>query len=128
MLLCLDVHYEDRGATTACVGFSTWSDADSALELVVRSRSMPAPYEPGQFYKRELPHLLGALDRLPKGTKVEAVVVDGHVWLATNQPGLGGRLYEALDRRVPVVGVGKSPFLGGDAVPILRGTSRHPLF
>jgi deoxyribonuclease V len=128
MLLCLDVHYEDRAATTACVGFSAWADPESMLELVLRSEGAPEPYEPGQFYKREMPHLLRAIDRVRGAHEVDAVLIDAHVWLDEGKPGLGGRLHEALGRRTPVVGVAKSPFRGADAVPVFRGTSRDPLF
>jgi len=128
MLLCLDVHYGDRGATATCVGFAKWTDAESVFEFVVRSSATVEPYEPGQFYKRELPHLLAALDRVPRGTDVAAVVVDAHVWLAPGKPGLGAHLYEALERSVPVVGVAKSEFHGSHAIPVVRGSSRHPLF
>ncbi|MFL5423593.1 MAG: endonuclease V [Myxococcales bacterium] len=128
MLLCVDVHYEERAATAACVGFSDWSDADPAFDLVLRSEIVPEPYEAGLFYKREMPHLRRAIDRVRQEHSIDAVLVDAHVWLAEGKPGLGAHLYEALGGRIAVVGVAKSAFRGGEALPILRGTSRHPLF
>jgi deoxyribonuclease V len=128
MLLCLDVQYEERAATTACVAFSDWSDGDPALELVLRSEGAPEPYEPGQFYKREMPHLLRAIDRVRAVHHVDAVLIDAHVWLEEGKPGLGARLFEALGGRIAVVGVAKSAFRGADALPVFRGTSRAPLF
>ncbi|MFL5359794.1 MAG: endonuclease V [Myxococcales bacterium] len=128
MLLCVDVHYEERAATAACVGFSDWSDADPAFDLVLRSEIVPEPYEAGLFYKREMPHLRRAIGRVRQEHSIDAVVVDAHVWLADGKPGLGAHLYEALGGRIAVVGVAKSAFRGGEALPILRGTSRHPLF
>jgi deoxyribonuclease V len=128
MFLCVDVHYEERAATAACVGFSDWSDADPAFELVLRSETVPEPYQPGLFYKREMPHLLRAIDRVRQEHSIDVVLVDAHVWLAGGKPGLGAHLYQALGRRIAVVGVAKSPFRGGEAIPVLRGTSRHPLF
>jgi hypothetical protein len=59
---------------------------------------------------------------------VEAVVIDGHVWLRDGQPGLGARLHEALGARIAVIGVAKAAFAGGSAVPVLRGGSSRPLF
>jgi len=128
MLLCVDVHYEERAATAGCVGFSEWSDADPAFELVLRSETVPEPYQPGLFYKREMPHLLRAIDRVRQDHSIDVVLVDAHVWLAGGNPGLGAHLHEALGRRIAVVGVAKSPFRGGEAIPVLRGRSRHPLF
>jgi deoxyribonuclease V len=90
MLLCLDVHYEDHGAVTACIGFSAWPDAESTLELVVRSDTAPQPYEPGRFYKRELPHLLATVQEVRRRRPIEAVLIDGHVWLDAGRPGLAG--------------------------------------
>jgi deoxyribonuclease V len=92
-------------------------------------QGVPAAYEPGSFYKRELPLLLTVLkkvERLPA-----MIIIDGYVWLdANHRPGLGAILHEALGKRVPVVGVAKTVF--GDAlswcIPVVRGVSRRPLF
>jgi deoxyribonuclease V len=89
------------------------------------------PYEPGNFYRRELPCLVSVLHLLP--SLPEIVVVDGYVWLSSvDRPGLGARLYEALGRGTPVVGIAKSAFAGVEScagvVRVLRGTSRNPLF
>lgn len=88
----------------------------------------PEPYEPGGFYKRELPFLLEAVAFVERRHLVEAVVIDGHVWLREGQPGLGARLHEALGARKAVIGVAKTAFAGGTAVPVLRGDSSRPLF
>jgi len=128
MILVVDVQYEDVAANTACVGLLTWSDANSTLEIVERSESVPAPYEPGQFYKRELPHLLRVIEAVRRSMDVEIVIVDGHVWLHENRPGLGAHLHHALGARIAVIGVAKSEFRGGVAIPVLRGQSRQPLF
>src|SRR5688572_5001080 len=62
MLVAVDVHYTERGTTTACVGFTAWSDAVTVGEHVVHADEPPADYEPGQFYKRELPHLVRVVE------------------------------------------------------------------
>lgn len=127
MLIALDVHYEADAAVTAVVGFAAWSDERPAYEHVLRHPGPPAPYEPGAFYRRELPYLLEAVAHVEREHPVEAIVVDGHVWLRPGEPGLGARLFDALQGRVPVVGVAKSAFAEGSALPVLRGGSQQPL-
>lgn len=126
MLACLDVDYRDDGACAAAVVFRDWSDALAAEERTVEIRDVQ-PYEPGQFFRRELPCLLAVLRTLPP---IETVIIDGYVWLdVASRPGLGAHLYEALDRRCAVVGVAKTKFQGADhACEILRGESQRPLY
>jgi deoxyribonuclease V len=126
MLACMDVDYRTEVTVAACVLFRDWTDAAEASHVV--ERGPPAePYEPGQFFRRELPHLLKVLAAVRE--PLETVVIDGYVWLGEERPGLGAHLYEALGRRVPVVGVAKTAFhSSGLAVPVLRGQSQRPLF
>lgn len=126
MLVCLDVHYGDREVVSAALAFSAWTDAEPTFEWIVRSDRVPAPYRPGRFFERELPHLLDALR--PLAREPEVIVVDGHVWLGPEKPGLGAHLHAALERRPIVIGVAKTAFPGAEAVPVLRGRSHHPLF
>jgi deoxyribonuclease V len=132
MILCVDVQYEDRAAVTACVGFSGWPDALSTCEVVIRSESIPEPYEPGHFYRRELPHLLAVVEPIRRAHAVEAIVIDGHVWLVEGEPGLGAHLHSALRKtsggEVAIIGVAKTKYAGGVALPVLRGQSGQPLF
>lgn len=126
--VCLDVGYRADAVVAACVGFHEWTDAEPALEKTVRADGAAAAYEPGQFWRRELPYLLDVLARLD--ATPATVIVDGYVWLGVSRPGLGAHLYEALERRAAVVGVAKTRFHGADgaAVPVLRGESKEPLF
>jgi deoxyribonuclease V len=126
VIYALDVDYRDDGAGhVALAGFTQWTDARPAIERVTVV-SPVAPYEPGAFYKRELPCLLAALALVAAPT---CVVVDGHVWLrALDDAGLGARLYEALHGAAPVVGVAKQAFADGVAQPVLRGASKQPLW
>ncbi len=121
MIAALDVDYRTDAVVTGCVVFSTWTDPAPARELVVRSAAPPAAYEPGRFYERELPYLLGALAEIT----ADLVVIDGHVWLADDTPGLGAHLHAAIG--VPIVGVAKNPFRGSPAIHVIRGASRKPL-
>ena len=86
------------------------------------------PYVPGEFYRRELPCLLKVLDQLSE--RPEVVVIDGYVWLdASGRKGLGGHLFEALNKTVPVIGVAKTRFATATrAIEVLRGSSARPLF
>lgn len=127
MIACVDVDYRASGAVAACVLFREWSDGTAARETVVPIATVEE-YEPGKFYRRELPCLLSVLEAA--GGAPDVVVVDGYVWLADErEPGLGAHLHEALGGRSAVVGVAKTRFMRATlAHEVLRGTSRHPLF
>jgi deoxyribonuclease V len=126
----VDVHYKEIGARAACVVTESWED-ETPHSIYVQDIEAVAPYEPGNFYRRELPCILSVLRLLP--ALPETVVVDGYVWLSSvDRPGLGARLYEALGRGTPVVGIAKTAFKGvescTDVVRVVRGMSRKPLF
>jgi len=120
MIAAVDVHYGDDVAIAACVAFADWEDERPAWERVVRVAGV-APYEPGAFFKRELPALLEVLN----DQSFDTVLIDGYVWLAPRRRGLGAYVHEALGK--PVVGVAKTYFHGAVAVPVLRGASNRPL-
>jgi deoxyribonuclease V len=127
VIAALDVCYGARGAAAACVLFERWAASAEAGTRVVLVNEV-APYEPGAFYRRELPCLQAVLGAV--GAPVDTVVVDGYVWLsADGRPGLGAHLFEALGRSTPVVGVAKTSFTGSAfAEPVLRGGSARPLY
>ncbi|MEZ4394912.1 MAG: endonuclease V [Polyangiales bacterium] len=127
MLYALDVDYRDDGsARAALVGFARWDDPAPTRELVTPVADVAA-YEPGAFYKRELPCLLAALREAAE--PASCVVVDGHVWLRRDDDaGLGAHLWRALGCATPVVGVAKQRFDAGVAAPVLRGASERPLW
>lgn len=131
MIGCLDVDYRGQGAVAAALWFQDWPDPQPSGQEVAHIPNVE-PYQPGQFFKRELPCLLAVLGNCPT---FDIVVVDGHVWLAEGKPGLGAYLWEQLG--VPVVGVAKNAWKGHqsapspsgkEAVPILRGQSQKPLW
>lgn len=122
-ILLTDVDYPSGGgARAAGVVIEHWDATDSVEERTVWIDEVD-PYEPGAFYRRELPCLLALLERVD--STPTCVVVDGHVWL-DGRPGLGARLHEATG--LPVVGVAKNAFAGGEARELLRGESRRPLY
>jgi Deoxyinosine 3''endonuclease (endonuclease V) len=126
MLACLDVSYRDTMACAAGITFQNWTDAKPLDEKVIEIQNV-APYQPGHFYRRELPCLLAILQKLPP---IDVAIIDGYVWLdGESRPGLGAHLYHALNAKVPVVGVAKTKFHGADCVcEVIRGVSKRPLF
>ena len=128
MLACVDTFYSPQGgARTALVLFHDWLDSTPS-EVVIREVADVQPYVSGQFFQRELPCILDALEAVKHN--VHTVIIDGYVWLRNDSdPGLGAYLFEALHRSTPVIGVAKNEFKGGSAAKaVLRGQSKKPLF
>jgi len=126
VIACVDVHYGVlRGAKAAVVAFASWKDP-KPLEQHVVTIDEVQPYEPGAFYKRELPCIRSALATLT--SKPDVVIVDAHVWLEPGVPGLGGRLLEAEPGLSTVIGVAKTRFKEAPATAIMRGDSANPLW
>jgi deoxyribonuclease V len=126
-IVCLDVAYGDTTAAVAGALVQGW-EADSAREMLVRRfEGPPASYEPGAFYRRELPLLLPLVAEL--ATSIDVIVIDGYVWLEDDRPGLGGHLFASLGCRIPVIGAAKTRYRNDTwSMPVLRGTSRQALF
>lgn len=125
MIIAVDGHYEEERAQIAGGLFYQWEDEQLSVGKTV-NMAVPDEYIPGEFYRRELPCILALLDIIVDF--VDTIVVDSYVRLAPDHPGLGHYLWEALDRRIPVIGVAKSKFRGSDAIEVFRGKSRRPLF
>ncbi len=117
--------YRPAESVSACLLFHDWPD-DTEAGVLIKRLPPAAPYQPGQFYLRELPCLLHVLRRAPAPLSVG--VIGGYVWLGDQgQPGLGARLQKELGG--PVIGVAKTTFHGSpDAVEVLRGQSQKPLY
>lgn len=125
LLVCLDVDYRADKAVAAGIWFRGWA-AEHEQTSAVAAFGDVAPYEPGEFYRRELPCLLGVLS---EGPPADLVIVDGYVSLGEGHAGLGAHLYEALGRKVPVVGVAKTAYRSAtEAIEVRRGQSESPLF
>jgi deoxyribonuclease V len=126
----VDVHYDGSTAHAACILAQSW-EADSALEAHVLHIGHVEPYEPGSFYRRELPCLLSVLGLLT--VRPDVVVIDGYVWLPSPQrAGLGAHLHEALGNSAAVVGIAKTAFAGVQrcvaVAQVFRGRSHRPLY
>ncbi|MGJ7526313.1 endonuclease V [Variovorax sp. GB1P17] len=125
LLVCLDVDYRADTAVAAGVWFRGWTAAHEETQAVAGFGEVAA-YEPGEFYRRELPCLLGVLR---EGPPADIVIVDGYATLEQGHAGLGAHLHEALGRKVPVVGVAKTAYRSAsDAIEVRRGGSGSPLF
>ena len=77
-VLVLDVHYEAEKATAAGVLFCGWSVSHSTHEEIVQLDHV-AEYQPGEFFRRELPCLMAVIQRFENAP--ELIVIDGYVWL-----------------------------------------------
>jgi len=130
LIACIDALYRDDNATVALVIFDDWMSDRASMVLMRKLKSLQ-PYEPGKFYKRELPCALAVLQEV--AVTLEAILIDGYVWLGrsadgTDEPGFGAYLFKALDERIPVLGVAKSFYRESSPVEILRGKSTRPLY
>lgn len=128
MIACVDVDYELNKACAACIVFENWdSSAEySQYKVIV---DIVADYESGNFYKRELPCIVKVLELVEE--EVEAVVVDGYVWLNSDKkPGLGWYLYTYLKETTAVIGVAKTEYHSGNinVSKVFRGMSKKPLY
>lgn len=129
MILAFDTHYFNNSAKTVGLSFQNWED-QKPISIETEILKNIAPYEAGFFYKRELPCILSLLSSFPL-ENVNCIVVDGYCILDdSGKHGLGGYLYEALERQVPIIGVAKTRFRTNtiNVMELLRGKSKKPLF
>ncbi|GAA3410627.1 endonuclease V [Paenibacillus hodogayensis] len=129
MIVAVDVYYEENKAKSVGVIFQSWEDS-KPLEIITSYTENPPEYEPGFFYKRELP----CIRELLKGTdinQIHTIVVDGYVYLNDEKkPGLGHYVYTDFAGEIPVIGVAKSAFHDNEAFvqKVYRGNSSKPLY
>ncbi len=128
MLAIVDAAYGDDASAAACVMAANWESADALGEYTHRD-GPAADYQPGEFYRRELPFLISVLGMLPR--RPDIIVIDGYVWLGVEErKGLGAHLFEAIGGTSAVIGVAKTKFHGASywAADVRRGTSESPLY
>lgn len=127
MIIAVDVDYKGSEALVAGVAFNAWRD-EVPSEVFTTTVSGVAEYEPGEFYKRELPCILKLLQ--DHKLNPEFIVVDGFAYLnGYNQAGLGKHLYDALSGKSIVLGVAKRSFKGiSSKYALQRGESKNPVF
>lgn len=129
MIYAFDTYYYEEKAKTVAIGFTSWNDYEPA-EIHSEIIEGIAEYEPGSFYKRELPCIISLLKKI-NISKTELIIVDGYVQLNdSGKLGLGGHLYEKLDKKIPIIGVAKSGYHQNkrNNRALLRGKSKKPLY
>ena len=131
MLISIDAHYREKYAKTIGLLFHDWKDSEPA-DIVTSITTGAYEYEPGFFYKRELPCIMDLLSQTDL-EEIDMIIIDGYVYLDGNKkPGLGHHLYKELNSKIPVIGVAKSAFFENHATDIvsevLRGKSTKPLY
>jgi deoxyribonuclease V len=120
-----DVYYPGAGGARAAAVVA----ADAAFTHVLAEYTARTddvlPYQPGQFYLRELPPLRAVLHGIPG---LGLLVVDGYADLdPAGRPGLGAHAHTEFG--IPVIGVAKSAFrTATHAIAVQRGTSPRPVF
>ena len=127
MIIAFDVAYTESFAHVVALVFEDWTSQHCTQSYTLNVQEI-AEYESGQFYKRELPCILALFKQVKE--PITMIVVDGYVTLGEDQhKGLGQYLYEALDGKIPVIGVAKNGFKGTPSYcEILRGQSTKPLY
>ncbi|MGH3209621.1 MAG: endonuclease V [Trebonia sp.] len=125
MYCAADVHYPVSGGAQAALVM-----ADDVLFSMITSQRTAftqdiAPYQPGEFYRRELPPLRAVLHGV---TGIELLILDGYADLDPGgRPGLGA--YAHAEFGVPVIGVAKTRFATAThAIPIIRGHATRALY
>lgn len=129
MILAFDTYYFDQKAKTICLEFAEWNE-DKNFKIHSETIDNVEEYIPGEFYKRELPCILSLLKQIDLST-IEVIVVDGFVYLDDeNKYGLGGYLYEKLNKEIPIIGVAKTNFasIEKNKKALFRGDSKKPLY
>jgi deoxyribonuclease V len=123
MYLAVDVQYGDT-AHIAGVVFRRWDDeyAHTIYNTHLVSYEI---YEPGKFWKRELPCIQYLLEFVRE--PITAIIVDAHCWLRQDEPGMGEHLYRATG--IPVIGIAKNQYCeNGVAKPVFRNNTAKPLW
>ena len=143
-ILCLDVQYyqengKDKGHVAA--GYTSNYKNERFDKLFGLTIEDVEEYEPGSFYKRELPCLMKMANKIYETDifwTIDYWIIDGYVYL-DDHIGLGGHFCEDLTKeyskrggillRLPVIGVAKTAYKGSDfAEKVYRGSSNSPLF
>ncbi len=130
MIYCFDTYYKENYANTAVVGIKKWNDENPSFKMLEITHNIN-DYESGAFYKKELPCILSIIKNIDLNPQEDVLIVDGYVFLSDDKKlGLGGYLYNKLDREIPVIGVAKNNFFNicNFKKEVYRGCSKKPLY
>ena len=121
----VDVCYLGTGGARAGLAVARDPLFSSVAWSATAMTATAADYQPGEFWRRELPPLCLVLRDV---AGLALIVIDGFVDLdPAGRPGLGARVHAEFG--VPVIGVAKSFFRGAvHAAPVYRGRSARPLY
>ncbi len=131
--LILDVHYQENPQTNK----TTASVAGIRFQGIAKNNILSkhtiqidnvAPYQSGQFYKREMPCILALLAEINE--PYDCIIIDGYVYLDGEQKeGLGKHLYNHLANKKSIIGIAKNKFFDiSEDYAVYRGISKHPLY
>lgn len=121
-----DVYYRGNKGKVCCIVFEN-EPRENIISSYCKIVTPVDEYISGEFYKRELPCILGLYENIKEN--IDLIIVDGYVLLSKNKKGLGYYLYEALNGEIPVIGVAKTYFnTCVDYGEIYRGESKRPLY
>ncbi|MFY1046201.1 endonuclease V [Chryseobacterium sp. GP-SGM7] len=129
MIYAFDTYYYESSAKTVCIAFENWNSETESF-IYSENTKVTSDYESGAFYKRELPCILSLLKKIDLQNG-DLIIVDGYVTLDNNgKIGLGGYLYQSLDKKYPIIGIAKNSFNSEDCQrrTVFRGESKTPLF
>ena len=125
-IACFDVYYYEGYAKACCIVFEI-EPLESIISRYCEIINSVDRYIPGKFYKRELPCLLKVYKTIEED--IDLIIIDGFVFVENGKKGLGAHLYEALNRKIPIIGVAKTFFKGcTHYIQIYRGKSIRPLY
>jgi len=125
MYAAVDVYYLPSGGARAALVLAS----DAAFATIAAEKTVlvghVAPYQPGEFYRRELPPMRAVLAGVDG---LGLLIIDGYVTLDPDgRPGLGA--YARAEFGVPVIGVAKTRFAPAvHAIPVVRGNATRPLY
>ncbi|MBN2028661.1 endonuclease V [bacterium] len=124
-LLATDVSYIHDKAIAAGVLFHDWKD-EKAEVIKKTMGKVTHKYIPGQLYLRELPCILGLLEKF--NMVLDIILIDGYVRFDKNNPGLGMHLYNRINGITPIIGIAKNKYKHETiGIPVFRGNSKRPL-
>lgn len=130
MNLAIDVKYNEETKIAKAVGILfNWED-NKPREIIVDYIEDIQDYVSGAFYKRELPCLLKIIEKVDIN-QLEAIIIDGYIYIDNAfKYGLGGMLWEKLNKQIPIIGVAKTSFFKNKETTkeIFRGKSSKPLY
>lgn len=122
---CFDVYYYNNHARASCMVFDIGEEI--IISEYIEEIEGIEEYISGQFYKRELPCILRVLEKVKEN--IDIIIIDGFIWVDGNHNGLGAYLYEAINCKIPIIGVAKSYLKGSaDYLEVYRGKSSNPLY